>query len=102
MRAWAIWRGLNNRQVKDCVRRDSNTQPSVPKTVEQNPQESQDAALTDRPPNDLADCLAEIVQQHPDLARLIEAWPDLLAETRAEIVKLVQDHIGTQDGRESP
>jgi hypothetical protein len=39
--------------------------------------------------------LAEVLQQHPDLARLIEAWPSLPAETRAEIVKLVQEHIGT-------
>jgi hypothetical protein len=32
--------------------------------------------------------LARIAQEHPDLARLIEAWPTLSDEVRAEILRI--------------
>jgi hypothetical protein len=35
----------------------------------------------------LADCLAEVLRQHPKLARLIEAWPTLSDEARVDILR---------------
>jgi hypothetical protein len=32
--------------------------------------------------------LARIVEKHPDLARLIEAWPTLSDEARADILRI--------------
>ncbi len=35
----------------------------------------------------LASCLAQIVEEHPNLARLIEVWSKLAEDTRAEILR---------------
>ncbi len=67
---------------------DSNPQPSVPKTDVGNQQVLENTAFTENQVNGLADCLAEVVQQWSDLARLIEAWPDLPADTKATILRI--------------
>jgi hypothetical protein len=35
--------------------------------------------------------LARIVQDHPELVKLIEAWPSLVPELRAAIVRLTKE-----------
>ncbi|MFA6242031.1 MAG: tyrosine-type recombinase/integrase [Candidatus Hydrogenedentales bacterium] len=47
-----------------------------------------DTALTNDAKTDLAFHLARIVEKHPDLARLIEAWPTLSDEARADILRI--------------
>jgi len=39
--------------------------------------------------NDLADCLAEVVQKYPDLEELIKAWPRLSEDIRGAILRIV-------------
>jgi hypothetical protein len=36
--------------------------------------------------------LDKTLQKYPDLARLIEAWPELPEDTRTAIMALVQTH----------
>jgi len=38
---------------------------------------------------DLAEFLAQIVRQHPELAGLIERWPNVAPELRAAILRMV-------------
>ncbi len=38
---------------------------------------------------DLAEFLAQIVRQHPELAGLIERWPNVAVELRAAILRMV-------------
>jgi hypothetical protein len=38
----------------------------------------------------LARFLAPIIEEHPDLATLIEAWPKLSPELRAAILRMVR------------
>lgn len=40
----------------------------------------------------LASCLAQIVEKHPELARLIEAWPTLSETVRRQILRLAGTH----------
>jgi len=47
----------------------------------------------------LAFRLADIVQQHPDLARLIDFWPTLPDETRQTILRVAgvpQNHFAEE------
>jgi len=37
----------------------------------------------------LAEFLAQIVRQHPELAGLIERWPNVAVELRAAILRMV-------------
>jgi len=46
--------------------------------------------LSDLPTCDSASCLAPIVQSHPELTKLIEAWPDLSADLREAILRMVR------------
>ena len=49
-----------------------------------------DTALTESTGNDLALFLAQIVQEDPDLTKLIEAWPTLSKDIRAAILRLAE------------
>ena len=53
-------------------------------------QHTPDKALTKQAETVLASCLAQIVQEYPELARLLEAWPDLPEHIKAAIKALVQ------------
>ena len=60
-------------------------------------------AFTEKSESVLASCLAQIVQKHPDLARLIEAWPTLPKQHKTKIMELVEEHSNGRkaDGKTS-
>lgn len=41
-------------------------------------------------PCDLAFCLARIVQEYPELRKLIEAWPQFREDTRAVFLRITE------------
>ncbi len=45
----------------------------------------------------MASCLAQIVQKHPELAKLVEAWPTLPEHTKSNIKDLIEKH--TMEGK---
>ena len=46
--------------------------------------------VTNSEQQDLARNLALLVQEYPDLIRIVERWPGLSEETRRQIITLVQ------------
>jgi hypothetical protein len=40
----------------------------------------------------LARCLAQIVQKHPDLVRMIETWPTLPKHVKTEIKGMIEKY----------
>ncbi len=46
--------------------------------------------VTQSPENDLAEFLASVVKNHPDLTKLIEAWPKLHEAVRAHILLIAE------------
>ena len=63
----------------------------------QNTEQSPDKELIDLAGPDFAIYLAKIVQKHPELARLIEAWPALPMQTKSKIKDLIEKH--TMEGK---
>ncbi len=61
--------------------------------LEGNQQDIENKALTEDTNPVLATGLDKTLQKYPELARLIEAWPDLPEHTKAAIKALVQTHI---------
>ncbi len=52
----------------------------------------QDKGLTSSGKSVLASCLAQIVQEHAGLARLIEAWPTVPEQIKAKVKGMVEKH----------
>ena len=73
---------------KTCeyARRDSNPQPTVPKTADTSAQHPLEPSTCDTNNNQLAPQLA----LDPDLALLVAAWPSLSAKTRRAILALIR------------
>ena len=46
--------------------------------------------LTKTKQNDSAPYLAQIIEKHPELARLIKAWPRLSDETKQAVIKTMR------------
>jgi len=61
--------GFANRRLDNCKSLSRNYLAQVPKP-------------------DLASCLAQIVQDHPELTTLIEAWPALSTDIRTAILRI--------------
>ena len=59
----------------------------------QNPQDNSNQALTENGKDDLACFLALLAEKDPDLALVVERWPDLPEHIKAAIKTLSQTDI---------
>jgi len=53
------------------------------------PKSFENQSLTKTPEIDLASHLAQIIQQHPELAKVIDTWPTLSEEQKRIILKIL-------------
>ena len=73
------------------------THSLAPKANDEKLQPLTHTAITESEQSVLASCLALSVQDHPDLARLIEAWPSLPDDIKAQITNLISEHGGDHE-----
>ena len=84
------------------ARQDSNLQPSDRQSDDNISQSTVKTTLSENNTSVLASCLAQIVQNHPDLSQVIVAWLDLSQETKSEIIAIIEKHSteGKHNGKE--
>ncbi len=66
--------------------------PFKPMAKSSNPPTNKE--LTESDPSDLAENLALVAEKHPELAKIIEAWPDLPSAIRSAIMAIVRTSKG--------
>ncbi len=71
-------------------RSDSNRQPPVTKPESENANELNKQALTETGETVLASCLALLTPKYPDLALVVNSWPNLPEHIKATIKTLVE------------
>jgi hypothetical protein len=71
------------------ARRDSNPQPSDRQHVTRKSQRTVNTEVTRITKSDLAENLAEIYGQFPDIEVVIKTWPQLSAEIRKTIITII-------------
>lgn len=72
------------------ARRDSNPQPTVPKTVATDAQPVATTIVAENPQTDLTFCLALLAKKSADLALVVERWDAVPEAIRAGIVAMVK------------
>ncbi len=60
------------------------------KPLSKNDNHLQNQALTENDKSVLASCLAFLREKHPDLAKIVECWPDLPEDIREKVKELVK------------
>ena len=80
--------GLKVRLPGERARRDSNPQPSVPKTDDSNPQPKDSISGCDNDEKRLARALHSVSSTDVDLLRVVAAWPRLPQHVRLAILVL--------------
>ena len=67
------------------------------KPLANSPNQLQNNILTDIDANDLAQNLAQNLQNHPELSTILAAWPDMPNELRQQIIDIVENIKPSQD-----
>jgi len=79
--------GVGRRKANDRIRTDN---PWFTKPDAENAKCLAQTEVTQSSENDLADFLASIIKNHPELTKLIEAWPQLHRVVRAHILLIAE------------
>jgi hypothetical protein len=67
--------------------------PRFTKPESENANQQQNQALTEGTENVLASCLALLAEKDPDLGLVVKSWPNLPAEDKIAILKMVENTI---------
>jgi len=83
----------NENAVFERGRRGSNPQPSDRQSDAEISQRIVTSTLTETNENDMAHSMALLLQKHPDLAQVVEHWPNLPEHIKAAIKALVKTNF---------